>query len=77
MSYTVRTKVEAAWRLLADIVYRDEIYTIVPAPEDRTRETLNQYYRDAARRAHPDAGGSDEQMAAVNRARDLILADLG
>lgn len=29
-------------------------------------------YRAAARRAHPDAGGSNELMAKVNRARDFI-----
>jgi hypothetical protein len=30
-------------------------------------------YRKAAREAHPDAGGSDERMSEVNRARDEAL----
>ncbi len=34
--------------------------------------SLQVAYRDAARKAHPDAGGSDELMAKVNRARDFI-----
>lgn len=33
---------------------------------------LQQVYRAAARKAHPDAGGSDELMAKVNRARDFV-----
>jgi len=35
-----------------------------------TRDLL---YREAARKAHPDTGGSDELMAKVNRARDYIV----
>ncbi|MFN5959198.1 MAG: hypothetical protein ACK462_14820 [Planctomyces sp.] len=33
---------------------------------------LQAVYRAAARKAHPDAGGSDELMAKVNRARDFV-----
>lgn len=33
---------------------------------------LDAVYRAAARKAHPDAGGSDALMANVNRARDFI-----
>lgn len=35
-------------------------------------EPFKELYRDAARTAHPDAGGSVELMARVNRARDYI-----
>lgn len=34
-------------------------------------------YLDASKRAHPDAGGSTELMAKVNRARDFIEAHQG
>ena len=30
-------------------------------------------YRAAAKTAHPDAGGANERMAAVNAARDAVL----
>lgn len=33
-------------------------------------------YRDRARRAHPDAGGSDAQMSELNVARDEALREL-
>lgn len=34
-------------------------------------------YREAARKAHPDAGGSNDLMSKVNRARDYIEAHAG
>lgn len=36
------------------------------------RNDLDIVYRAAARKAHPDAGGSNELMAKVNRAREFI-----
>lgn len=69
-STSMTTKVEAAWQLLADILGGD-----TPSPRDRA--ALDRCYRDAAKRAHPDAGGTEEGMAAVNRARETILLDLG
>ncbi len=35
-------------------------------------EVLSRLYRDAAKKAHPDAGGTAEAMAKVNAARDMI-----
>lgn len=40
-------------------------------------QALRTLFRDAARLAHPDAGGSNELMAKVNRARDFIEAHAG
>jgi hypothetical protein len=39
-----------------------------------TRAQIVAAYRDKARRAHPDAGGSHEAMTALTRARDEALA---
>lgn len=36
-------------------------------------ESAKQMYRDAARRAHPDAGGTAEDFAAVDRAKHVLL----
>lgn len=44
-----------------------------------SRPTLDQVdtaYKGLARTKHPDAGGSDVEMAHLNRARDYALADL-
>lgn len=64
-------------------------YAALPAPQAPTSwravlnygdepvdvERVRRFYVDAARRAHPDAGGSDEQMRVVNAARDQALAE--
>jgi hypothetical protein len=41
-----------------------------------TLDQLDTAYKRAAREKHPDAGGSDIEMAHVNRARDYALAEL-
>lgn len=40
--------------------------------DNTTKHRYEEAYQLAAKRAHPDAGGSDEQMAKVNRARAYI-----
>ncbi len=40
-------------------------------------ESIEMAYRVRAKRAHPDAGGSDAAMARLNRARDLALKAIG
>ena len=48
------------------------------APEQRPSKTsLLGAYRELARKAHPDAGGSGEQMAQLNAARDEALKEIG
>lgn len=42
-----------------------------------TKAVIESFYRDAARRAHPDAGGTNEQMAELNAARDAALKEIG
>lgn len=42
-----------------------------------TVEVINTFWRDAARRCHPDAGGSHAAMAEVNAARDAAMKELG
>lgn len=37
---------------------------------DATKDEIERAYRAAAKKAHPDAGGNDDWMAAVNTARD-------
>jgi len=34
-------------------------------------------FRDAAKKAHPDVGGSNDLMSKVNRAKDFIIAATG
>ena len=41
-----------------------------------TAAGINAYYREAARKAHPDMGGSADAMAEVNAARDEAISAL-
>lgn len=41
-----------------------------------TRETIIARHRELARQRHPDVGGSDHQMAELNRARDQALQEI-
>lgn len=45
-----------------------EVLGIAPVVPVTARE-IDAFYRDAAAKAHPDAGGSNEAMAELNRAR--------
>lgn len=59
-------------------------FTALPQPEDwrsilghpKTRDQVDAAYRERAKSAHPDVGGTHEQMAALNRARDAARAEL-
>jgi curved DNA-binding protein CbpA len=41
---------------------------------DATTAQIDDAYRKLARSAHPDAGGSHDQMARLNAARDVAKA---
>ncbi len=71
----ITTRVDAAWTTLEREADWD-LDGLALGADERTRSTLDNMFRDAAKRAHPDAGGSDERMAAVNRARETILSSL-
>jgi curved DNA-binding protein CbpA len=47
-------------------------YDTLGVAPDATPDEIKQAKRRAAKRAHPDMGGSDEQMAAVNRAYEVL-----
>lgn len=42
-----------------------------------SREDINAAYRRLAGQCHPDRGGTDQQMAQVNAARDAALREIG
>lgn len=41
-----------------------------------TKAAVESFYRDAARKAHPDAGGSNEAMSELNAARTAALKEV-
>ena len=44
----------------------------IPPKGSFTAELLQSAWRESAKAAHPDAGGTDEQIIQVNAARDLL-----
>jgi curved DNA-binding protein CbpA len=49
-----------------------DYYEVLGISSDATAETIEKAYRNAARSRHPDSGGSEEDMKALNEARDLL-----
>lgn len=47
-------------------------YATLDIPRDADAATVKRAYRKKASKAHPDKGGSAEQMALVNRAHDVL-----
>lgn len=47
-------------------------YEMLGVPHDASRDELAKAYRAAARRAHPDTGGTAEEFAAVTRAWEVL-----
>jgi hypothetical protein len=45
--------------------------------QNPTRELVEQNFRQKAKTAHPDAGGSDAAMAELNSARSQALQEIG
>jgi hypothetical protein len=52
---------------------QDKPHEILGVDENATREEIDHAYRRLAMQAHPDRGGSAEQMARYNAARDSML----
>ena len=50
---------------------------VLNVPPTATADEIERAFRDLARRAHPDVGGSDHDMARLNHARDEALRDVG
>jgi hypothetical protein len=51
---------------------RKDYYAVLGASQDSTDDELDRAYRAEARRRHPDGGGSDEEMKALNEAHDIL-----
>ena len=49
-----------------------DYYEVLGVRFDATPEEIDRAYRSQARRAHPDSGGSEEEMKSLNEAHDLL-----
>lgn len=48
----------------------------IASPETATEASVMAAWREAAKRAHPDIGGSHEAMTSLNTAKDIALATI-
>lgn len=77
-----KNMVKAAFRGFAALPYSGTqtdpwaVLGIHEGPASRTRENIEDVYRHKAKICHPDHGGSNEAMAALNTAREQALASL-
>jgi len=49
-----------------------DYYRVLGVREDVSKEDLERAYRGAARKRHPDGGGSEEEMKDLNEAHDIL-----
>jgi hypothetical protein len=49
-----------------------DYYDVLGVNSDATKEEIEKAYRNEARSKHPDSGGNEEDMKALNEARDLL-----
>lgn len=55
----------------------EQWWQVLDIPAEASPERIQQRYRELARRAHPDTGGSEAAMARLNAARDAGLKARG
>jgi curved DNA-binding protein CbpA len=51
---------------------RRDYYRVLGVKEDASKDDLDRAYRIEARKRHPDGGGSEEEMKALNEAHDIL-----
>lgn len=67
----IAEKVERARRLLKQARQKD-YYKVLGISRDADQKTIKKGYRKATMSSHPDKGGSEAKMAAVNEAYEVL-----
>ncbi|KAH9843623.1 uncharacterized protein C8Q71DRAFT_729321 [Rhodofomes roseus] len=70
-SREIRDRLLKAQRLLKQSKQKD-YYKVLNVPRDADTKTIKKAFRRAAKEAHPDKGGSEAKMAAVNEAYEVL-----
>ncbi|KAH8105446.1 hypothetical protein BXZ70DRAFT_1070055 [Cristinia sonorae] len=67
----IHTRLQRAQKLLKQSKQKD-YYKVLDVPRDADTKTIKKAFRRAAMKAHPDKGGSEAKMAAVNEAYEVL-----
>ena len=51
---------------------KKDYYRVLGVNEEASKQELDRAYRSAARKLHPDGGGSEEDMKSLNEAHDIL-----
>jgi DnaJ family protein C protein 3 len=70
-SQDIMQRLQKAERLLK-VSKRKDYYKVLGVPRDADDRAIKKAFRTAAKTAHPDVGGSEEQMAALNEAYEVL-----
>ncbi|KAL7423248.1 Tetratricopeptide repeat and J domain-containing co-chaperone dnj1 [Cryptotrichosporon argae] len=70
-SQDVANRLQKAQRLLKQSKAKD-YYKVLGVPRDADDRTIKKAFRKAAKVNHPDVGGSEEKMAALNEAYEVL-----
>ncbi|WVN88861.1 uncharacterized protein L203_104075 [Cryptococcus depauperatus CBS 7841] len=70
-SQEILNRVQKAQRLLKQSKQKD-YYKVLGVSRDADERTIKKAFRRAAKTAHPDVGGSEEKMAALNEAYEVL-----
>lgn len=55
----------------------DHWTNVLSLPHSASKQEVESSFKRLAKSAHPDAGGTDEEMAVLNKARDAALRAIG
>ncbi|ORY23810.1 hypothetical protein BCR39DRAFT_548578 [Naematelia encephala] len=70
-SQDIMNRVQKAQKLLK-ISKQKDYYKVLGVPRDADERQIKKAFRTAAKNAHPDVGGSEEKMAALNEAYEVL-----
>ncbi|PVF93062.1 TPR-like protein [Serendipita vermifera] len=70
-SHDIQSRLQKAHRLMKQAKKKD-YYKVLGVSRDADMKTIKKAYRRAAMAAHPDKGGSEGKMAAVNEAYEVL-----
>lgn len=70
-SREIHQRLQRAQKLLKQSRQKD-YYKVLDVPRDADLKTIKKAFRRAAMKAHPDKGGSEAKMAAVNEAYEVL-----